>query len=413
MDDKETIIKVCIQKTRENIKRMGEELTDEYVMKNIEETVLFQTRETGMGYKEKRRIIERVFHATRTDLDILEPFIKDKTITEIMVNGPKKIFIEKDGRIIKSEERFIDEEELEEVIRRIAGKVRREINELNPIVDARLSDGSRANAILKNVALNGPMLTIRKFLFKEISMDDLIRLNTINQEAADFLKQMVQAKYNIFISGGTSSGKTTFLNALAHYIGRDERIITIEDSAELNIHDIDNLITMEARNANLQGKGEITMQELIKTSLRMRPDRIIVGEVRGKEAIDMLQAMNTGHDGSMCTGHANSSEGMISRLETMVLMGLDIPLDAIRKQILSAIDIIVHLGRLKDKSRRVLEIVELDTMKDGQIQLNRLFQFKKVVKENSFEEWGLMPTKHQLKRKEKLDMVKFHDENTR
>lgn len=411
LEEKESIIKSCIKETRENIKRMGEKLTDEYVLKNIEEIVLYQTREMEIGYKEKKKIIERVFNSTRTDLDIIEPLVKDKDITEIMINGPNDIFVEKKGKIIKIDEKFIDEEELEEVIRRIAGKVRREINELNPIVDARLMDGSRANAVLKTVALNGPILTIRKFSFKNITMEDLINLKTINQEASEFLKQMVRAKYNIFISGGTSSGKTTFLNALANFISKEERIITIEDSAELKINDIENLITMEAKNANLQGKGEITMQQLIKTSLRMRPDRIIVGEVRGKEAIDMLQAMNTGHDGSMCTGHANSSDGMISRLETMVLMGVDIPLDAIRRQILSAIDIVVHLGRLKDKSRRVLEIVELDTIKEGQIQLNILYKFKKNINNYGTEEWGLMATGNQLKRKEKLEIMRFEDDN--
>ncbi|MDR0817945.1 MAG: Flp pilus assembly complex ATPase component TadA, partial [Clostridiales Family XIII bacterium] len=270
---------------------------------------------------------------------------------------------------------FESTEELEEVIRRIAAKVHREINELSPVLDARLEDGSRVNAVYKNVALNGPILTIRRFPQSRITMDDLLRFGTLTEEAAGFLAALVKAAYNIFISGGTSSGKTTFLNALAGFIPKDERIITIEDSAELQIADIANIVRLECRSANAQDRGEINMRQLIKSSLRMRPNRIIVGEVRGEEVLDMIQAMNTGHDGSLSTGHGNSPTGMLYRLEAMFLQAADFPIAAIRRQITEGIDIMIHLGRLPDKSRRVLEIAEITGMKDGDIVLNTLFEF--------------------------------------
>lgn len=401
---KNELIKVCIENTRDNIKVSDEKLTDSEVKNIIEQVVLEKTRAYGLTVEEKKEIIETVFNATRKELDILQPYAEDDDITEIMVNGPKHIFIEKNGTIQKVKEQFSNTEHLEEVIRRVAAKVHREINDLNPIVDARLKDGSRINAVYKNIALNGPILTIRKFPVKSITMEDLVCFNTITPLAANMLKNLVEAKYNIFISGGTSSGKTTFLNVLSNFIPKEERIITIEDSAELKIENIENIVSMETKNANVQGKGEVSIRQLIKTSLRMRPDRIIVGEVRGAEALDMLQAMNTGHDGSISTGHANSSKGMLTRLEAMVLTAANLPLDAIRKQIASAIDVIVHLGRLKDKTRRVLEISEIEEFAGGEIILNPLFRFQKTSSIEGIIEGELKPTGNSLKNKEKINM---------
>lgn len=403
--DKGVLINKSTSETRSKIKMSNEPCSDEGVREMIESIVLDLTRETGISYKEKREIIETVFNSTRKDLGILQPYAEDTRVTEIMVNGINDIFIEKNGRIQKVDEKFQTVEQLEEVIRRIAAKVHREINDLNPIVDARLADGSRVNAVYKNIALNGPILTIRKFPQQKITMEDLIKFNTITREAADLLKKLVKAKYNIFVSGGTSSGKTTFLNVLSNFIPHDERIITIEDSAELKIDNIENIVRMETKNANVQGRGEVNIQHLIKTSLRMRPERIIVGEVRGKEALDMLQAMNTGHDGSLCTGHANSPKGMLSRLESMVLMAVDIPLDAIRSQIVSAIDIIIHLGKLQDKSRRVLEITEITGIKNGEILLNPLYKFNINDYDGIIKLGELRPTENALERVEKFNMM--------
>lgn len=401
---KDSLIRECIEETRLKIKMSDEKYMDKDVVEIIEGIVLAKTKETGLGYRDKKEIIDIVFNSTRKDLDILQPYAEDYEVTEIMVNGPDNIFIEKNGKIQRVNEKFSDCAQLEEVIRRVAAKVHREINDLNPIVDARLDDGARVNAVYKNIALNGPILTIRKFPKKSITMKDLIMFETISPLAAEVLQKLVQARYNIFISGGTSSGKTTFLNVLSNFIPPEERIITIEDSAELKIENIDNIVALETKNANVQGKGEVTIRQLIKTSLRMRPDRIIVGEVRGAEALDMLQAMNTGHDGSLSTGHANSPQGMLSRLETMVLMAADIPLDAIRKQIASAIDIIVHLGRLNDKTRRVLEISEVESFKDGEIILNPLFKFQRL-EEKGIVINSLLPTGNKLKNTDKLQMA--------
>jgi len=291
-------------------------------------------------------------------------------------------------------ENFDTVEALEEVIRRLAAGVQREINELNPIVDARLPDGSRVNAVYKNVAINGPILTIRKFPKKYITMENLIANGTIPKPAADFLGELVKQGYNILISGGTSSGKTTFLNVLSHYIPENERVIVIEDSAELQIPNIHNIVRLECRNANLQGRGEVTMEQLIKTSLRMRPDRIIVGEIRGKEVLDMIQAMNTGHDGSLCTGHGNSVQGMLRRLEAMFLQATPFPIEAIRSQIAEAIDIMVHLGRFQQGQRRVLEICELSGLQEEDYRLNPLFSYSK--------EEGLVATGNDIKKAKKL-----------
>ena len=323
----------------------------------------------------------------------MEELLEDKNITEIMINGPDNIFIEKDGRIEKYNNRFSSKEKLVDIIQQIVSGVNRRVNESSPIVDSRLSDGSRVNVVLNPVAINGPVVTIRKFPEYSITMKKLIEIGSISLNVADFLKLLVNAKYNIFISGGTGSGKTTFLNVLSNYIPGDERIITIEDSAELQIQSVDNLVRMEVRQANDEGENGIDIRALIKASLRMRPDRIIVGEVRGAEALDMLQAMNTGHDGSLSTGHANSPKDMLNRLETMVLMGVDMPLKAIKSQIASGIDIIVHLGRLRDRTRKVLEIVEITGFNGEEILTNTIYRFE----EDSIEETNKDIVKGKLK----------------
>ncbi len=306
---------------------------------------------------------------------VLQELLEDEEITEIMVNGTQNIFVERGGEICQTDCRFESRQRLEDVIQQMAAGVNRSVNESCPIADVRLPGGERVNIVLDCIALNGPIVTIRKFPAEGMTMERLIELGSLTPEAADFLNLLVTARYNIFISGGTGSGKTTFLNALAGFISRDERIITIEDSAELQINNIPNLVKMEVRNSNVEGKNEITIRDLIKTSLRMRPTRIIVGEVRDSAAIDMLSALNTGHDGSLSTGHANSPADMLSRLESLVLMGMEIPLLAVRKQIASALDLIIHLGRLRDRSRKVLEITEVLECQDGEIELNPLFCF--------------------------------------
>lgn len=328
-----------------------------------------------VSVSERLRVVNHCLNSMKK-LGILQPILDDPSVTEIMINGPDDIFIERAGRLLKLEEHFENNKQLEDIIQRIVAKVNRTVDSSNPICDARLEDGSRVNIVLAPIALNGATVTIRKFPEKVISFEDLISWGAVTKEAAEFLRLCVKAKYNIFVSGGTGSGKTTFLNALSNYIPSDERIITIEDSAELQIQSVKNLVRLETRNANAEGKGEITIRDLIKSSLRMRPERIVVGEVRGAEALDMLQAMNTGHDGSLSTGHANSPADMLSRLETMVLTGSAFPIEAIRQQISSAIDIVVHLGRMSDKSRKVLDIVELLDYKDGKYQINQLFRFE-------------------------------------
>lgn len=339
-------------------------------------------------------------------LGILQPILDDHTITEVMINGPDCIFVEQSGRLYQRPERFESRRQLEDVIQRIVSRVNRTVDTSNPICDARLEDGSRVNIVLHPIALNGPIVTIRKFPDKVISFDDLISWKAITPEAASFLRECVKAKYNIFVSGGTGSGKTTFLNALSNFIPSDERIITIEDSAELQIKTIPNLVRLETRNANTEGKGQISIRDLIKSSLRMRPERIVVGEVRGAEALDMLQAMNTGHDGSLSTGHANSPKDMLSRLETMVLTGADFPLEAIRQQIASAVDIIVHLGRLSDKSRKTLYIDELVGYEHGEYQLNTLFEFKKEGESADHKIIGsLKRTNNPMQKLDKFEMA--------
>jgi pilus assembly protein CpaF len=351
---------------------LSRDMGDDEIREAITNTVIDFSRQNYINLSEKQHIIATVFNSLRR-LDIIQPLLDDPSVTEIMINSADEIFIEKDGFVQQLDIRFENTERLENVIQSIVSKVNRIVNESSPIVDARLNDGSRVNIVLPPIALKGPTMTIRKFSKKPFTIERMCELGSITEEATDLLKKLVRAKYNIFVSGGTGSGKSTFLNALSGAIPGNERIVTIEDSAELQIKNINNLVSLETRNVNSAGKGEVTIRDLIKTSLRMRPDRIIVGEVRGAEALDMLQAMNTGHDGSLSTGHANSTIDMFSRLETMVLSGALLPLEVIRKQIAAALDIVVHLGRLRDGFRRVLEISEVIGCSDGEIELNPLY----------------------------------------
>lgn len=372
------------------------ELKDEEILEVIDEILLIKCKGSYISMQDKRRLRREVFNSIRR-LDILQELVEDTSITEIMINGADNIFIEQDGAIRPWNKQFESSKKLEDVVQQIVSKSNRIINEASPIVDARLPDGSRVNIVLPPVALDGPVVTIRKFPDNPITIHKLIETGSITEEVSGFLEKLVIAGYNIFISGGTGSGKTTFLNVLSNFIPKNERVITIEDSAELQIKTIQNLVKLEARNSNVEGKNAVTIRELIKSSLRMRPDRIIVGEVRDAAAIDMLQAMNTGHDGSMSTGHANSTVDMLNRLETLVLMGTDIPLMAVRKQIASAIDIIVHLGRLRDKSRKVLEVSEVLDCTDGEIEVNKLYMFKESGEGSSGKVLGkLQKTNNEL-----------------
>lgn len=331
-----------------------------------------ELKEKYLTIKERIKIHKEVFNSIK-GLGILEDLLEMDEVTEIMINGRNHIFIEKAGRIIPYDDSIESEESLQDIIQQIVAKTNRRVNESNPIVDTRLEDGSRVNVVLPPVALDGAVITIRKFAKEKITINQLIKWGTLTREVSDLLEKLVVAGYNIFVSGGTGSGKTTFLNVLSNFIPNDQRVVTIEDSAELQLKSVDNIVRLEARQANSQGENEITIRDLIKTSLRMRPDRIIVGEVRGAEALDMVQSLNTGHDGSMSTGHGNSPKDMLARLETMVLMGADIPLNAIRSQLAAGIDIMVHLARMPDKTRKVIEINEIQEFKDNQIILNKLY----------------------------------------
>ena len=340
-------------------------MSDEDLEDKIEEVVIQRLGNQYCSIDQRVSIVQQIYSSIR-GFGLLDSIINDDTITEVMINGPENVFIEQNGRLFKLDKQFESQRRLEDIIQRIVGLAGREVNQANPICDTRLPDGSRVNVVLPPIALCGPTVTIRKFSKTPMTIEKLIEYGSITQEIADKLQLLVKAKYNIFISGGTGSGKTTFLNALSNYIPKDERVITIEDSAELQIEGIENLVSLETRNANTSGAGQITIRDLIKSSLRMRPERIIVGEVRGGEALDMLQAMNTGHDGSLSTGHANSTQDMLSRLETMVLQGAaGLPLEAIRQQIASAVDIIIHLSRLRDKSRKTMEICEVVGYESG------------------------------------------------
>ncbi|MBQ7432159.1 MAG: CpaF family protein [Lachnospiraceae bacterium] len=397
-----------IKAIKEEISKLSSlsNMEDADLWDEIEKTTERYFQDKFVPISQKVSIVEQVYSGFR-GFGLLDAILKDDTITEVMINGPKDIFIEKSGRLSKLDKEFDDERQLEDIITRIVGLAGREVNQSSPICDTRLPDGSRVNVVLPPISLQGAVVTIRKFSKTPMTIEKLIQYGSLTQEIADQLELLVKAKYNIFISGGTGSGKTTFLNALSNYIPKDERIITIEDSAELQITGIDNLVSLETRNANASGAGQITMQDLIKSSLRMRPERIVVGEVRGEEAIDMLQAMNTGHDGSLSTGHANSTNDMLSRLETMVLRGTKgLPLEAIRQQIASAVDIIIHLSRLRDHSRKTMEIVEVLDCKDGVIQLNPLYQFEED--ENSTLEkvsGRLVRTENPMKNIQKLQMA--------
>lgn len=397
----------CKRKLQEMLSQKidySRENSDEEIQDLIDEMLIRESRETPMSLSDRARLRRELFHAIRK-LDVLQELVDEPSITEIMINGPQNIFVEKDGRLYQSELHFDSEEKLQNVIQQIVADCNRVVNEASPIVDARLQNGARVNVVLNPVALNGPIVTIRRFPDKPITMEDLISYGSITSEVCTWLQKLVQAKYNIFISGGTGSGKTTFLNALSNYIPEEERIITIEDSAELQIRNIPNLVRMETRNANVEGCQEITIRDLIKTSLRMRPDRIIVGEVRGGEAFDMMQCLNTGHDGSMSTGHANSSKDMLSRLENMILMGMEIPLTAIKQQIASGIDLIIHLGRLRDKSRKVLEIVEVMGYREGEIVLKPLYQFAEKGEDEQGRILGVLEKKGELSYVEKLQFA--------
>ena len=373
------------EKEQQTIADIKKYITDnlplsQYTNEELEEKVEQITEQHLAGQyvpiEQRVSIVEQVYSSIR-GFGLLDAILNDESITEVMINGPENIFIEQNGQLFKLDKQFESQRRLEDIIQRIVGLAGREVNQANPICDTRLPNGSRVNVVLPPIALCGPTLTIRKFSKEPMTIAKLIQYGSITQEIADKLELLVRAKYNIFICGGTGSGKTTFLNALSNYIPKDERVITIEDSAELQIEGIENLVSLETRNANASGAGQITIRDLIKSSLRMRPERIVVGEVRGGEALDMLQAMNTGHDGSLSTGHANSTQDMLSRLETMVLQGAEgLPLEAIRQQIASAVDIIIHLSRLRDKSRKTMEITEVVGFQNGQIILNPLYVFE-------------------------------------
>lgn len=376
------------------------DVSDEEILKLIRNKIIEQAKMQPISLADRKRVEGHVFNSLRK-LDVLEDLLKDEEITEIMINGPKNIFIEKNGRVEKTSEQFSSEEKLNDVIQSIVANTNKIVNESNPIVDTRLSDGSRVNIVLPPAAVDYSILSIRKFPKGQMTMERLKAYGSISDEQIEFLKKLVISGYNIFVSGGTGSGKTSFLNALGEFIPEDERVITIEDSAELQLKNVRNLVRLEARNANLEGNNEITIRDLLKSSLRMRPDRIVVGECRGAEALEMLQAFNTGHDGSLSTGHSNSCKDMLSRLETMVLMGAEIPLSAIRQQIASGLDIIVQLGRLRDKSRKLIEITEVLDLENDEIQLNPLYSFKELNEVNGriIGEWEKVGD---LKRKDKL-----------
>lgn len=382
---------------------MTRDVSDEEILEMIDREVISSCSEMIMTLSEKRMLRSELFHAMRK-LDVLQDLVDDPTVTEIMINGKDDIFIEKSGRLSKYDLTFESKEKLEDVIQKIVAGCNRVVNEASPIVDARLENGSRVNIVLPPIALNGPIVTIRRFPDEPINMKKLIGFGSVPEYIVKDLQSLVKAGYNIFISGGTGSGKTTFLNALSDSIPPNDRVITIEDNAELQILHVPNIVKMESRNANVEGCREISIRDLIKSSLRMRPDRIIVGEVRGGEALDMVQAMNTGHDGSMSTGHANSAKDMLSRLETMILMAMDLPLPAIRRQLSSGIDLIVHLGRLRDRSRKLLEICEVPggLNEEGEVRLNVLWQYVETGEDKNGKVIGEWRKTGELENREKL-----------
>lgn len=389
---------------------MSGDITDVALKQVIGECVQEESGLYMISIRQKEELEESVFNAIRR-LDVLQELLEDDTITEIMINGKDDIFLERNGHITKWDKSFENEERLEDIAQKIASLSNKIVNISSPIADTRLEDGSRVSIVLPPVALNGPVITIRKFYKDALTMEKLIETGSLTQEAADFLKMAVKSKYNIFISGGTGSGKTTFLNALSEFIDNDERVITIEDAAELQINHVKNLVRLEARDANIEGKNEVTIRNLIRASLRMRPDRIIVGEVRGKETLDMVQAMSTGHDGSLSTGHGNSPKDMMTRLETMILMGIDMPVAAIRQQLTSAIDIIIHLGRLRDKTRRVLQIAEVVGVSRGEVKFNKLFEFAENAESNGRVLGELKATGNKLVNTQKMYFAGYGQED--
>lgn len=386
---------------------VSRDLEDEEIWDIISRAASEEVKQKSISLRERIELEKRVFDSLKR-LDVLQELIDDTEVTEIMVNGPDSIFYEKNGCIQQYDGRFSSEEKMQDIIQQIVGRHNRVVNQSSPIVDTRLVDGSRVNIVLFPISLGGSAISIRKFPKEPYNMEKLIAIGSVSKEVSEMLKLLVKAKYSIFISGGTGSGKTTFLNALSQYIPEDERIITIEDSAELQLLGAKNIVRMETRNANVEGVMPITIRDLIRTALRMRPDRIIVGECRGAETLDMLSAMNTGHDGSLSTGHANSCRDMLSRIETMVLMGQELPLSAIRSQIASGINIIIQLGRLRDKSRRVLEIAELDGIVDGEIVLNTLYQFEEISEKDG-RVIGELVQKGKLKSRTKLEAAGMRD----
>lgn len=389
---------------------MSGDITDVALKQVIGECVQEESGLYMISIRQKEELEESVFNAIRR-LDVLQELLEDDTITEIMINGKDDIFLERNGHITKWDKSFENEERLEDIAQKIASLSNKIVNISSPIADTRLEDGSRVSIVLPPVALNGPVITIRKFYKDALTMEKLIETGSLTQEAADFLKMAVKSKYNIFISGGTGSGKTTFLNALSEFIDNDERVITIEDAAELQINHVKNLVRLEARDANIEGKNEVSIRNLIRASLRMRPDRIIVGEVRGKETLDMVQAMSTGHDGSLSTGHGNSPKDMMTRLETMILMGIDMPVAAIRQQLTSAIDIIIHLGRLRDKTRRVLQIAEVVGVSRGEVKFNKLFEFAENAESNGRVLGELKATGNKLVNTQKMYFAGYGQED--
>ena len=394
----------CRQTVEEGLRQkidLSREVSDEEVREMIDEMVIHCSRQYALSLKDRQQLGREIFDAIRR-MDILQELVEEEEVTEIMINGTQGIFIERKGRLFQWDKNFASKEKLEDVIQQIVAKCNRAVNEASPIVDARLENGARVNIVLAPVALNGPIVTIRRFPSHPIGMTDLLAYGSLTQEAAQDLEKWVRAGYNIIISGGTGSGKTTFLNALSQYIPSTDRVITIEDSAELQLQGIPNLVRLETRDSKGEGTTAITIRDLIRSSLRMRPDRIIVGEVRGSEAIDMLQALNTGHDGSLSTGHANSATDMLMRLETMVLMGMELPLNAVRRQIASGVDIIVQLGRLRDKSRKVLEIVEITGYEDGEIVTRPLYQFQETGTDEAGHVMGQLQMCNTLTHTDKL-----------
>lgn len=380
------------------------DVCDSEIQEMIDEEIILTGRYAYLSLADKNRLAKELFFSIRK-MDILQELVEDESVTEIMVNGLDKVFVERGGKIIEYNSKFHSKEKLSDVIQQIVGKSNRVVNEASPIVDARLENGARVNVVMSPVALNGPILTIRRFPDNPIRMAHLVQIESISEEASELLQKLVRSGYNIFISGGTGSGKTTFLNALSEFIPKTERVITIEDSAELRIQGIHNLVRLETRNANVEGCIPVTIRDLIKASLRMRPDRIIVGEVRGSEAIDMLSCLNTGHNGSLSTGHGNNTRDMLFRLETMVLMGMDLPLGAIRRQIASGIDILVHLGRMRDKTRKVLEITEVVDYQEGEIVLSPLYVYHESLESKKDKVKGCLVKVGQLKHIEKLSLA--------